>query len=93
MEIHGRLQSVQQLLYQLSQAIPYRNLGTSLSVRIVMSLSYMKEGKQREKVARYHVVSLLRTVKVPEQVAIKRVLRLGRWQEVVTREDEIHGQH
>lgn len=42
----------------------------------------MKEGKQRESTVRYHAVNLFRTVEVPERVAIKRVLRLGRWQEV-----------
>lgn len=33
-------------------------------------------------VVRYHVVNLLRTMKIPRHVAIKRVPRPGRWKEV-----------
>lgn len=42
----------------------------------------MKEGKQREMAVSCHVLDVLRTVEVLKHVAMKRVLRFGRWQEV-----------
>lgn len=42
----------------------------------------LKDGQQEERAVRYHVLILLRTVEIREHVAIKRVLRLGRWQGV-----------
>lgn len=42
---------------------------------------FMENWKRRDRVVRYHMISLLRTAEIPECVVIKRVLRLGRWQE------------
>lgn len=42
----------------------------------------MKERKQRRMAVMYDVVNLLRTVEIPEHVAIKGALCLGRWQGV-----------
>lgn len=42
----------------------------------------MKEGKQRERAVRHHVVNLLQAVEIPDHVATKRVLRPERWQGV-----------
>ncbi|KAF4531147.1 hypothetical protein B566_EDAN019182, partial [Ephemera danica] len=41
---------------------------------------YMREGKQRDRTVRFHLINLLRIAELPGHVAIKRVLRLGRWQ-------------
>lgn len=43
---------------------------------------FMTERRQKERMMRNRVANLPRTVEIPEQVAIKRVLRQGRWQEV-----------
>lgn len=42
----------------------------------------MREGKQRERAVTHHVVNLLRKVKLPEGVVVKRVLNPGGWQGV-----------
>lgn len=42
----------------------------------------MNANKQMEKAVRYHVVTVLRMVEIPGFVAIERILRLGKWQEV-----------
>ena len=39
----------------------------------------LSSGVQRERGVRYHVTNLLRMVQIPEHVAVKRVLRLGKW--------------
>ena len=39
----------------------------------------MREGRQRDRAMRYHIVNLLRAVELPGHIGIKRVLRLGKW--------------
>ncbi|KAF4531146.1 hypothetical protein B566_EDAN019181 [Ephemera danica] len=39
----------------------------------------MREGRQRDRAVRYHLINLLRVAELPGDLGLKRVLRLGRW--------------
>lgn len=40
---------------------------------------FVVEGRQRARGMQYHLVNLLRSVNIPGHVAIKRIMRIGRW--------------
>lgn len=84
-EISARLRVVEEALKQVSwepnkvQTSGDIALGRNRNdVVHEISESLSKEEKQREGTVRYHVVNLIRTVKVPELVVIKMVFLRGR---------------
>lgn len=50
---------------------------------------FMKESKARDRAMRYHIVNLLRQANIPEHVAIKRVLRLGKFRGIENNDPQV----
>lgn len=88
-EISARLRDVEQTLHQMSGELSQMQTSSDIALgrnrKVVVHgfpELFMKEGKHRKRAARYHVLNLLGTAETPENVAIKRLLCLGRWQGV-----------
>lgn len=72
-------QALQQMSRELKSVQKSRPIASSRNRNVIIH-GVPEEGKQRERAVSYHVVNLLRTVKIMKYVTIKRVICLGRWQ-------------
>lgn len=85
-DLHKRMEAVEETNRKLTKALAQLEKNSDLALGrnrnvVVHGIAepVMREGKQRERAMRYHIVNLLRMVNIPGHVAIKRVLRLGKW--------------
>lgn len=84
--VTDRLDKIEAVLkgqaYQLEQFRKLSEIATGRNRNILVygvPEPYIREGQQRERAIRFHIINLLRLVEMPGHTGLKRVQRLGRW--------------
>lgn len=85
LEISARQKDAERALHQMSRNLNGVQKSSDVALaknrNVIHGISdpFMKEGKQRKRAMNYHELNTLRKVGIPGNVAIKKILSLGRW--------------